>query len=254
MFVLKKIIGALLSPGVIILVLLVLGLVRMTFSKKSGQSGRFLVFLALLSFYFFTTAPLPQALLYPLENRYKPIHQVNDLGKIDYIVVLSGGNIGNLDVPPTGQLKAVTALRVVEAIRLFHLFSEQPTLVMSGGGNPSDGETMAAFAQSLGIPADKLVAETESMDTHGNAYEVKRIIKDSPFLLVTSGWHMPRSRLIFNHLDMRPIPAPAHFMVKGTFSWDDFIPSGLSLDEMWIAVHEYLGLAYLKLFPGQAGK
>jgi hypothetical protein len=40
MFVLKKIIGALLSPGVIILVLLVSGLVKMTFGKKSGQPVR----------------------------------------------------------------------------------------------------------------------------------------------------------------------------------------------------------------------
>ena len=93
MFVLKKIIGALLSPGVIILVLLGLGLLRIITGKNSKQCSRFLFFLAFLSFYFFTTAPLPQALLYPLENQYKPFQQVNDIGKIDYIVVLSGGRV-----------------------------------------------------------------------------------------------------------------------------------------------------------------
>jgi uncharacterized SAM-binding protein YcdF (DUF218 family) len=134
MFVLKKIIGALLSPGVIILVLLGLGLLRIIFDKKSKKCSRFLFFLAFLSFYVFSTAPLPQALLYPLENQYKPFQQVNDIGKIDYIVVLSGGRVENLKVPPTSQLTATTALRVVEGIRLFHLFSDQPRLIMSGGG------------------------------------------------------------------------------------------------------------------------
>ena len=254
MFVLKKIIGELLSPGVIILVLLGLGLLRIISGKNSKQCSRFLFLLALLSFYFFTTAPLPQALLYPLENQYKPFQQVNDIGEIDYIVVLSGGRVENLKVPPTSQLTATTALRVVEGIRLFHLFSDQPTLIMSGGDEPSDGEMMVAFAKSLGVAADKLLAETKSLDTYGNAYEVKLIIKNAPFLLVTSAWHLPRAMKIFQLLGMKPIPAPAHFKVKEKFSWRDFLPAGVYLEEMGAAVHEYLGLAYLKLFPGQAGK
>ena len=126
---------------------------------------------------------------------------------------------------------------------------------MSGGGEPSDGETMVAFAKSLGVAADKLLAETKSLDTHGNAYEVKRIIKDAPFLLVTSAWHLPRSMIIFKLLDMRPIPAPADFKVKDKIFVGRFYSfRSISLDEMWIVVHEYLGLAYLKLFPEQAGK
>ena len=102
--------------------------------------------MGILCFYFFTTAPLPNALLSPLEKQYKPFEQVQGIGKIDYIVVLSGGVPVNSQVPPTSQLGAATASRVVEGIRLFHLFSDQPTLIMSGGGEPIGGKVMVAFA------------------------------------------------------------------------------------------------------------
>jgi uncharacterized SAM-binding protein YcdF (DUF218 family) len=254
MFILKKCIGYLLSPGVIILVLLCLGLLRMTISKNSKRSGRFLFFLATLCFYFFATAPLPNALLDPLENQYKPLQQVKNIGKIDYIVVLSGGSLNNPHVPPTSQLGAATFSRVVEGIRLFHLLSDQPKLIMSGGDEPDEGSLMVALARSLNIPADKLLAETRSPDTHGNAKEVKPIVKEAPFLLVTSASHLPRAMIIFKALGLKPIPAPADFMVMEKFLWPDLLPQGVYLEQMRAAVHEYLGLGYLKLFPKRAGE
>ena len=254
MFILKKGLGYLLAPGVIILVLLCLGLLRMTFSKSSKRSGWLLFLLATLCFYFFATAPLPNALLDPLENQYKPLQQVKDIGRINYIVVLAGGSLNNPDVPPASQLGAGTSSRVVEGIRLFHLLSDQPTVIMSGGGEPDDGSLMVAFAKSLNIPADKLLAETRSPDTHGNAKEVKPIVKDAPFLLVTSASHLPRAMIIFKALGMRPIPAPADFKVMEKFLWPDFLPQGVYLEQMRAAVHEYLGLGYLKLFPKRVGK
>ncbi len=81
---------------------------------------------------------------------------------------------------------------------------------MSGGDKPVGGEVMVAFARSLGIPADKLLAETRSLDTYGNARGVKPIVKDAPFVLVTSASHLPRAMIIFQTLGMRPIPAPAN--------------------------------------------
>ena len=125
---------------------------------------------------------------------------------------------------------------------------------MSGGGQFQDGEKMSAFARSLGVPHEKLIAETESLDTYGNARGVKAIVKETTFLLVTSASHMPRSLKIFQLLGMQPIPAPAHFRYRQKLSWHAFLPSGKNLTNLEAAVHEYLGLTYLKLFPGMAGK
>ena len=60
--------------------------------------------------------------------------------------------------------------------------------------------------------------------------------------------------LIFQALGMQPIPAPADFNVSELYVLADFFPSGGYLTKMDAAIHEYLGLAYLKLFPGRAGK
>jgi uncharacterized SAM-binding protein YcdF (DUF218 family) len=254
MFFIKKFIGLLLSPGVFILIILGAGLLKLTFAPKSKKPGWALIFLGVVCFYFFTTVLLPQALLYPLESQYKPLHRLDDIGKVDYIVVLSGDVRDNPQEAPTSQLGPATAFRVIEGIRLFHAFSEQPTLIMSGGDIPAGGEVMAAFARSLGVPANKILAETQSLDTYGNAREVKPMVKDAPFVLVTSASHLPRAMIIFQTLGMRPIPAPADITIHSSYPWASFLPTGEFLEKMQVALHEYLGLAYLKLLPQRAGR
>lgn len=254
MFMVKKIIGYLTAPGTIILVLLVLGLWRLLRARKPGRAGVPWLILGTVCFYLFTTAPLPTALLRPLEQRYAPLADPSGLTASRYIVVLSGGCRDNSSVPATSQLDDDTALRVLEGIRLFHLLAGQPTLIMSGGGEKQVGARMAALAQSLGVPADKLRAETNSLDTHGNAREVKALVQDAPFILVTSASHLPRAMVIFQMLGMQPVPAPADFRSRVVWGVADFFPNGAFLWELDAALHEYLGLAYLKLFPGRAGR
>jgi uncharacterized SAM-binding protein YcdF (DUF218 family) len=254
MFLLKKFLGYLLAPGTVILGLLSYGLLKLILSGKSKRPGWVWLFLGTVCFYLFSTVCLPNVLLYHLERQYEPLTQLQDLREITYIVVLSGSINGNLNIPPTSQLGDSTALRVVEGIRLFNVLPARPVLIMSGGDQPKAGDLMVAFARSLGVPPEKLIAETESLDTHGNAREIKAIVKEAPFLLVTSASHLPRSMKIFQLHGMRPIPAPADFRYCQKYTRRAFVPSGENLANMEAVVHEYLGLAYLKLFPGRAGK
>jgi len=254
MFLCKKIIGSLLAPGTIILMLLLLGLWRLCQAGKSCRSGRQWILLATVCFSLFTTAPLSTAFLSPLERRYAPLISSAGLPNVRFIVILSGSQRYTGDVPATSWLDDDTAARVAEGIRLYHLFAGQPTLIMSGGGARRVGAQMAAFAQDLGIPPEKLLAETNSLDTHGNAQEVKALVQQDPFLLVTSAVHLPRAMAIFEQLGMRPIPAPADFRSRASYCLADLLPAGGALRDLDAALHEYLGLAYLKLFPSRAGK
>lgn len=254
MLTLKRIVGILLSPGTIILLLLCYGLVRSAFSrgKKKGQG---FILAGVACFYLFSTAPLPDLLIRPLENQYKPIDEHQNLTEIQYIVVLSSGVRHNLQIPHTSRLDDFSAMRVAEGVRLYHLSSMQPILIMSGGGDwIKDGDQMVAFAQCLGVPAAKLVSETNSTDTHDNAMEVEALVKNAPFLLVTSAAHLPRAMRIFQLLGMKPIPAPADFRQTERYTFSDFIPSGQALTVMESVIHEYLGLAYLYVYPSRAGK
>jgi uncharacterized SAM-binding protein YcdF (DUF218 family) len=254
MFFLKKCLGYLMAPGTVILALLSYGLLRLIVSGKSKQPGWVWIFLATGCFYLFSSGPLPNLLLYPLESQCQPFQQLQNSQEIQYIAVLAGGERKTLNVPPTSQLDETTALRVVEGIRLYNVLQARPVLVMSGGGRFLVGEKMSAFAHSLGIPQEKLIAEAESLDTYGNARGVKAIVKEATFLLVTSASHMPRSLKIFQLLGMQPIPAPADFRYRQKLTKRAFLPLGENLTNLEAAVHEYLGLTYLKLFPGRAGK
>jgi uncharacterized SAM-binding protein YcdF (DUF218 family) len=255
MFAIKKIIGIITDPGTLVLLLLSYGFLRLLFTRGARNRGLGWIALGLLCFYLFTTAPLPNFLLKTLESRYEPVTAPQKYPDVRYIVVLSGGMRLNNAVPPTSRLDEFSALRVVEGIRLFHLLSGSPTLIMTGAGLWKDmGSRMAAFAASLGVPAEKLIPANQAIDTYGNAAEVQPIVQDQPFLLVTSAIHMPRSMLIFQKLGMKPIPAPGDFRYATRYVLYDFFPSGYSLTNMEAVVHEYLGLAYLHLFPGRAGQ
>jgi uncharacterized SAM-binding protein YcdF (DUF218 family) len=255
MYPTKKIVGLLTEPGVIVLLLLVYGFGRLLISRGSSKKGWLSLGLGVACFYLFTTAPLPNYLLGILESRYTPVSARQDVSDIKYIVVLSAGVRLNDTAPPTSRLDESSALRVAEGVRLFHLMSGAPTLIMTGQGFFGDtGTRMAAFAEALGVPIDKLIAENQATDTHGNALGVQVVVKDKPFFLVTSAVHMPRALSIFEKLGMKPIAAPADFRFATYCLVNDFLPSGRNLTNLETAVHEYLGLAYLHLFPHRAGK
>lgn len=253
MFEIKKLIGLLTRPGTLVFLLLAYGIFLVARSPNARKKkGLVLLGVGVVCFYLFSTGPLPNILLYPLESRYEPVTSARNLSDIKYIVVLSGDLRQNDQVPVTSQLAVTTVLRVTEAIRLFNLLGGVPVMVMSGG-SPM-GEKMAALAQGLGVPPAKLLLETKSQDTHDQAVQVKAIVQDQPFLLVTSASHMPRAMAIFQSLGMRPQAAPADYRYSREFSREAFFPSGSSLRTLELVIHEYLGLAYLYLFPGRAGK
>lgn len=254
MFWWKKIISMLAAPATVILVLLVVGLWRFLRPAGSWRRGGVWLVLGTVCFYLCTTAPLPQSLVNRLEGRYAAITHLAADPAIPYIVVLSGGIRSRHDVPPTSLLDDFSIARVVEGIRLFYLLKGKPLLVMSGGGPGAVGDRMAALARSLGIPADKVLSETNSLDTHGNAREVKAIVHNAPFLLVTSAAHMPRAMAIFQLLGLRPVPAPADFRGQTAYRAMDLWPAGVHLRNLEMVLHEYLGLAYLRLFPSRAGR
>lgn len=255
MLLIKKVIALVTAPGTIILLLLLYGAWRLLVARGATKKGWLSLGVGVACFILFTTAPLPNYLLGLLEGRHPAVPAPEKLSDIDYIVVLSSGVRLNDTVPPTSQLDEASAFRVLEGVRLFHLLSGSPTLIMTGCGFFKDtGTRMAALAETLGVPVENLIAENQARDTHGNALAVQGVVKNRPFLLVTSAVHMPRALTIFQKLGLKPLAAPADFRFASYYSVDDFFPSGRNLTNLETAVHEYLGLAYLSLFPTRAGK
>ena len=118
---------------------------------------------------------------------------------------------------------------------------------------------MATLLEMMGVPDSAIIEEPNSLNTYENAVNVQKILDQKgikEILLVTSAFHMPRARLIFEKLGMKVIPAPTDFYTtEGKVK--DFnlgtilvylLPDSRYLNLNAIALKEYLGLFiyYLK--------
>ncbi|MEJ2716884.1 MAG: ElyC/SanA/YdcF family protein [Deltaproteobacteria bacterium] len=170
---------------------------------------------------------------------------------VRFIVVLSG-HFREGDLLPTDQL-GCSLLRLVEGIRLWRRVPGCK-LVLTGGVIPGlspkipIAQALAKVAVEMGVPRSTLILESASWTTADQAKLVARIVGRSPFALVTSAYHMPRSILLFRLEGLKPIPAPADFLAKKiTLSYDTLIPQAGGLMLTQIGMKERLGMWRLKV-------
>jgi len=69
-------------------------------------------------------------------------------------------------------------------------------------------------AVSLGVNWQDIYLDHLSKDSKDQAKEVKKIVGNHRFLLVTSAAHMPRVMALFAKQGLTPIPAPTNYRVK----------------------------------------
>lgn len=250
-FLSKKIISNLLLPLPISLFFFILGLIFLWFIHKKKYGISFL-FSGIVILWVFSTAFIPNHLLNALESQYQPLQKAPS--NIHNIVVLGGGVRISNHFPPNTQLNSASLSRLVEGIRLYQQLQKKGVsvkLILSGGrvfNAPSEAGKMHNTASALGVSSNDLVIEDGSTDTHQEAVFLQSIIGDHPFILVTSATHMPRAMAIFNHLGMKPIPAPTQFLSKTpSLRFMYFIPSAINLIHADIALHEYLGFIWGKM-------
>ncbi len=78
--------------------------------------------------------------------------------------------------------------------------------------------TSASVLLTLGLPADRLVLESQSRNTADSAARVVPLLGGRPFALVTSAGHLPRSMATFAKAGLRPVPVPADYRLPGRLS------------------------------------
>ncbi|MDA8164765.1 MAG: YdcF family protein, partial [Desulfobacteraceae bacterium] len=184
------------------------------------------------------------------ENKYPPLDPARARG-IEYIVVLGSGHISDKRLPVTSQIDKAALARLTEAIRLQRLLPGSK-LLLSGGAVSDpvpEAEVMAGTARALGVPANAISLEDRSRDTEEEAHLIKGMVGGRPFVLVTSAAHLPRSMALFEHLGMKPLPAPADHGIKenGLTRPLDYFPEPGNIAKSEAAIHEYLGMAWAKL-------
>lgn len=209
-----------------------------------------IVFYALISVF-----PLPAWVAQRVSRPFRPLSASDVPPGKTVVVLLGSGSFTAHDwydhltvslVDPAG------ADRVVEAFRVYNLI--HPDLVISSGGSVGTmdrlgpgGKVMADLLERLGVPASRIMIETESKNTHDEALIVKRMIDPLKFdhlVLVTSDIHMRRSVGAFRAAGLTVIPAiarSAHFAPPWNIS---FLPSSTGIDEFQDVIHEAGGIGY----------
>jgi uncharacterized SAM-binding protein YcdF (DUF218 family) len=196
--------------------------------------------------YLAATAPVADALLGPLEHRFSAINDVRNLPPVRYIVVLGSGYAPRDGIPITAALGDDSLARIAEGVRLLRKV-HGASLVVSGGASEHQTATAIGYAQfavEFGVDPDSIVSLDKPLDTADEAGSIVAVVGKSPFILVTSSYHMPRAVRLMQLAGMQPIPAPTAQRTSGQidFSARGWLPSSESLRKTERALHEYLGL------------
>ena len=139
-------------------------------------------------------------------------------GKLDYVVVLGAGLIGDKVTP-------LLASRIEKGIAIYQKHPGSK-LIMSGGQGPdelmAEGQAMANYAFEQGIPVEDIVIENQSTNTEENLKFSYALMKPgSRFALVTNYYHVFRALLLARKLKIKYIGYGAR--TKFYFSLNAFI-------------------------------
>jgi uncharacterized SAM-binding protein YcdF (DUF218 family) len=162
------------------------------------------------------------------------------------LVVLAGGlRTYEPSIPPRERLDPATQSRVLGAARLYHTHGFG-TVVLSGAP-AAESEAMDDFMTTLGVPEERIVRESTSLNTRQNAENCARIVRErgiETVVLATSANHLRRAVREFYRIGVHVIPAPVDITGFSRFGIDQLLPSANALARSHQALHEILG--YLK--------
>jgi uncharacterized SAM-binding protein YcdF (DUF218 family) len=248
-FVFSKLLWALASPGSLLTLALVSGLLLSALPKPClAKAGRCLCVLACICFVAIATLPVGDWALTPLENRFA----FSPPDQVDGIIVI-GGDEQTQVTEARGMPVALDSMRRYEMVLDMVRRYPDARLVFSGGspyvyphGETLDSEIAREIMNDIGVPTDKMIFEKTSRNTYENAVFSADIVRPDPsqkWLLVTSAWHMPRAMACFRKAGWNVYAAPTGYFTTGQYILRPRFNFEEQLRALTFAFHEYIGLA-----------
>lgn len=247
MFLLKKILAALILPpaGPILLALFGLWLLRAK-SRRWQHGGAALATLSLLGLLVLSLPVVGNALMAPLEP-HPPIAP-EQLRRVQAIVILGGGSYFAAPEYGGDTVSHYTLERLRYGARLGRE-SSLPVLVTGGApfGGRAEAESMReALERDFGIKVRSV--ESAARDTAENARLSAPLLKAAGvtrIALVSHGWHLPRAIALFRAQGFEVVPAPTAFTTFPPSLVYRLLPN--DLEDTRQALHEYLGMLFNRL-------
>ena len=238
-FILSKLISFLFTPLSWVIVLFIISIIW----KKRKRGFR----IASIIVFFIFSSPL---LVKVVSNSWEvPMTLDDDIPKTKVGVVLGGYAAYDTSIERIsfrfGGDRIAHGLRVLGLDKIDHL-------ILSGGSGfvtrPDLKESIyvAEYLDQIGMPKRKFWIESESKNTYENAVYTKALLEEKgllnePIILITSGYHMPRSIACFKKQGLNVIPYSVDSMTIEDYSLNDIIPNAQALSYWNVLIHEWVG-------------
>jgi uncharacterized SAM-binding protein YcdF (DUF218 family) len=249
MFVLSKVLLFLLFPITWVIVILVAAVIY-----KNPRKKQRLLIAALVVLYIFSI-PL-------LLNKYAnlwdyPPAKLPPTSHYSCVIVLGGFTSEKAD--STGMFNGASD-RFIQGLKLYASGKASHILITSGNGSLdpdgfTEGDWVYGQLKQFNVPDSAIIIENKSRNTIENAVFTKKLLLAKhlppPYLLVTSGFHMRRSELIFTKAGLQTVAYPCHYTAgfgKFTIYW--IWPSSETLNNWEYYNKELVGyvVAWLRKF------
>ena len=114
--------------------------------------------------------------------------------------------------------------------------------------NAAEGELLKVKAIEMGVNETQIILSDTVSNTAEEAQAVKELMEKNgidKILLITSSFHMPRAKLLFDRQGIDSDTFPVDFRATGRdFSWLSFLPSASGFSATSSGIREYIGRFY----------
>ena len=243
MIYLHKILPYLAYPITFIIIFLIWGII----SRKR------MPILVALSLLLITSSPIVSTEMLQYLEREELRKSPGDIQKADSIVVLSGM------IQPVQAFHGLAyewgdpdrffgGIELMKAGKAKNIIFTGGKLPWQPDGIKPEGEILSQFASEFGIPASQILLTKNVQNTKDEAMAVKQILANSnsqKIILVTSAFHMPRSKRLFENEGIEVQTYPVDYKVGvSDITPMSFLPSAEAFDDFQFAMRELIGRLY----------
>jgi uncharacterized SAM-binding protein YcdF (DUF218 family) len=248
-FILSKILGFLAKPLVIIILLLFT-----SFLVRKRKWKRILFRSSIILLLVCSNDFITNEIMRVWELPATPFSEIPKKYKVG--ILLTG--VTNSNLTPTDRVYFQrSADRVTHTLQLYKLGYIKKILISGGSGTllprSKEADDLAKVFELMGVPMEDLIIENQSDNTHQSALAVKKMLEGKihheDCLLITSGYHMRRSRACFKKVDFDVDTFSVDFLSHERKFTPDilFIPKLESLGNSQVLLKEWVGMTAYKL-------
>lgn len=210
---------------------------------------------ALILLLFFTNRFVCNLAIKSWETDVQPISELRQ----DYDIGIVLGGYSNFNLEPKERYHFnSSANRLTQSIELYKAGKIKKILVTGGSGSwlnetPNEAEEIKPFLIKMGVLENDIIVEPLARNTHENATFTKQILQknypDASCLLITSAFHMRRSKACFQKEKIQFSPFSTDILGEENHLSANFIfipnPDSLSL---WnLLIKEWIGVIVYRL-------